>query len=88
MMLTQENYDTLQWMFISKYMHSPLSTWKRFLEENHIDSKSSAPISSVKQFVENTLDEYVILDDLAEKGKYIFIPKEFAERALILGFLP
>lgn len=88
MMLTQENYDTLQKMFIFKYMYNPLSTWSEFLEENGIESKSSVPISSVKQFVENTLDDYVILDDLAEKGKYIFIPKEFAERALILGFLP
>lgn len=75
-------------MFHSKYINNPLSTWKRFLEENGIESKSSVPISSVEQFVENTLDDYVILDDLAEKGKYIFIPKEFAERAIILGFLP
>lgn len=74
-MLTQDTYEYLQWMFHSKYINNPLSTWKRFLEENGIESKISVPISSVEQFVEKTLE-------------YIFIPKEFAERAIIMGFLP
>lgn len=74
----------------------PSLIWDSYLLENNIEKEKPVFISSligrdsVAEHINKTdaISNHVILSDPASSDYYLFVPFEFAEKALVLGFLP
>lgn len=93
MKFSKRQTDTLQSMLADKFIKlrrqsgpcppEPCPAWYSYLEENEIGR-----MGDDRNKMEGWPSGYLILINPSCGMEYIFVPKEFAERALILGFLP
>lgn len=85
--MTQNETDKLQIMFNDKFRESK-GGWQSFLTRNGLTTSNPFPIGSVRGYghAVGNFDKVVL--DCPSGERYLFIPPDFANRALVLGFLP